>query len=143
MHSISVSDRDNRRRRMDLAMALLDETQVCDLEAIADIVWLPRGQESKPEHWPESPISTQPVMSDSTQVPTPVPSSVMHHDHVWVEGRCMLCYAWEPKKPVAFDMPELMGHWNCVTQGHRWGDVQSSEGTGWRTCLACGDQRTL
>jgi hypothetical protein len=36
---IAESDRDNRRRRMDLAMAILDETQVHDLDKVAEIIW--------------------------------------------------------------------------------------------------------
>lgn len=36
---IAESDRDNRRRRMDLAMAILDETQVHDLDRVAEIIW--------------------------------------------------------------------------------------------------------
>lgn len=36
---ITANDRDNRRRRMDIAMAILDESQVHDLEQIAATIW--------------------------------------------------------------------------------------------------------
>lgn len=37
--NITSQDRDNRRRRMELAMTILDETQALDLDSIAVIVW--------------------------------------------------------------------------------------------------------
>lgn len=41
-NKITSQDRDNRRRRMDIAMVVLDESQTIDLEAIAAILW-PEG----------------------------------------------------------------------------------------------------
>jgi len=37
--AMAQSDRDNRRRRMDIAKVILDETVVTDLDAIAAIIW--------------------------------------------------------------------------------------------------------
>lgn len=52
---IAESDRDNRRRRMDLARAILDETQVHDLDAVAEIIWPTTESEYAPVMHPVAP----------------------------------------------------------------------------------------
>lgn len=98
---VTLQDRDNRRRRMDIAKVILDETQVCDLDRIAEIIWpVPSVETCNEEilgwglncellHGHPGPHynsgmsqrpsdatrifnpSTEPVASDPTQVPTP------------------------------------------------------------------------
>lgn len=110
---ITANDRDNRRRRMDLAVAILDETQMHDLEALAEIVWLPRGSQHKPDScWPERPLSIEPVTGDPTQRPTPRPG-------------------------------DTFVSWDCVVMGHKWGEVKTEDGKSWRSCIACNDCRFL
>jgi hypothetical protein len=75
--AIIESDRDNRRRRMDIARAILDETQVHDLDRIAEIVW------------PSFTPTLTGYVSDPTQQPTqlsPVESCGYKEQlgsHVW------------------------------------------------------------
>lgn len=54
-HAITQSDRDNRRRRMDLARAILDETQVHDLDKVAEIIWPVAENEYAPVMHPVAP----------------------------------------------------------------------------------------
>lgn len=75
---IALSDRDNRRYRMDLAMAILDETQLHDLDAISSIV---RRRSDRP-YITGTPT---PVVSDPTQVPTQW--DCLSLGHVWGEEK--------------------------------------------------------
>jgi hypothetical protein len=100
---IAESDRDNRRRRMDLARAILDETQVHDLDLVAEIIW-PDSSVPPVSEWSEEGmtrltnalggVSPNPVTTDPTQVPSSVlnpnaPCSrnpKIPHAHRWGPG---------------------------------------------------------
>lgn len=80
--AIAISDRDNRRRRMDIARVILDESVVLDLDAIVEVICpaedvsqnFRRGMATATVHSSvDLEVSGEPVVSDPTQVPTPEP----------------------------------------------------------------------
>lgn len=139
--NLTASDRDNRRRRMDIAAAILDETAVTDLEAIAGIIWpefrevperpipmggfnyppgtmigdgphgLPKTPEEMVRHYAED-VAVAPI-DQPTQVPTEVPA----HQHLL--NRCAYGFStdgWCDKAPVR-------GSIYCVRHLGRSGDL--------------------
>jgi hypothetical protein len=83
---ITASDRDNRRRRMDIAREILNEESTFSLDTIAEIIWpnstahefseVPDREHAQQtesvSNWMENFGKTPPVASDPTQVPTPI-----------------------------------------------------------------------
>lgn len=69
---ITSSDRDNRRRRMDIALAVLDESALNDLDQIASFLWpypIANKFEEIPDRVPRPEFGSS-GDSDPTQVPT-------------------------------------------------------------------------
>lgn len=70
---VTIQDRDNCRRRMQICLAILDEQCMVNLDGIAAILW----PEAVEEHRQQSEATSQwmetfgePVTTDPTQVPT-------------------------------------------------------------------------
>lgn len=78
----TAQDRDNRRRRMDLAMVLLDESRPVNLDSVAAIVWPGEnslaGQSGIAEVF-DAHLTAKgvPVTGDPTQTPTQTPTPAL------------------------------------------------------------------